>query len=365
MPANSVVVPRREYAPVVLNLMLACGLGGLEQAAFDYHQLLQIAGYRPVSVIQPQAKMRQLFAQAGLEYELLNNWGMYDFFSKWQLTKIIRRYRPVCIITHGSRAAYMTQQARYSDKQPIIAVSHNYKYKRLLESDYIVALTKDMQTAIASESYTYEKIIVIPDAVKPAPVAAVKARDEKVWPERPIIGAMGRFEEEKGYDLLIQALAVLHSSGIECRLVLAGAGSKEKELRSLAQELAVSQWVDFVGWVSGAQKQKFLSNCDVFCVPSRRETFGISMIEAFSYKIPVVASKTQGPMQIAQHGQVMELVDVDDPQALASGLQRMLQDRNYRGKTAESGYNLVQEKYTQSAVAAGLKDFLSRVIVRS
>jgi glycosyltransferase involved in cell wall biosynthesis len=100
---------------------------------------------------------------------------------------------------------------------------------------------------------------------------------------------IGRLETaQKGLDLLLRAWAAA-CERIPGSLVIAGTGPDEQALRALADELAISHRVHFVGWVSGLAKFAMLASARLVAVPSRFETFGIVALEAAAAGTPVVA----------------------------------------------------------------------------
>jgi glycosyltransferase involved in cell wall biosynthesis len=129
-------------------------------------------------------------------------------------------------------------------------------------------------------------------------------------PHTPLVlGAYGRFCDQKGFDILLKAMKNLP----QLTLQLAGRGEDEAKLRQLAQEL---DGVHFMGQVDNVPQ--FLASCDVIVIPSRYEPFGLVCLEALAAGRPVVVSAVDGlPEQLQGCGLV---VPPDDEQALALAL---------------------------------------------
>jgi len=105
---------------------------------------------------------------------------------------------------------------------------------------------------------------------------------------RKYIFALGRFVEEKGFDLLINSFKDI--SHKDLRLVIAGKADHETSYSGMLRKLAVSNNVVLTGFVKGAQLQQLFNNARLFVLPSFHEGLPISLLEAMSYRLPVLVS---------------------------------------------------------------------------
>jgi len=143
--------------------------------------------------------------------------------------------------------------------------------------------------------------------------------------ERPrggtIVG-MGRFTREKGFDLLIRAMARVRAPA---KLILLGEGKDEKNLRSLAEKLGISAKVEFPGFRKNPYPM--LRNASVFVLSSRYEGFPNGLAEAMALGVPCVATRCRtGPEELITDGGNGLLVPVEDPEAMAEAIDRLLGD---------------------------------------
>ena len=115
-----------------------------------------------------------------------------------------------------------------------------------------------------------------------------------------VVGALGRVEHAKGFDLLVKAIAGLSDEKYTLRI--AGEGSALPALKEQAKHL---QNVEFIGHLD--DPTKFLANCDVLVMPSRTEAFGLVCAEAKASGLPVIVSDVDGlPEQVSDCGVVIE-----------------------------------------------------------
>jgi glycosyltransferase involved in cell wall biosynthesis len=132
------------------------------------------------------------------------------------------------------------------------------------------------------------------------------------------IGAVGRLTAQKGFDLLLDAVARLHRRGRVLQVVIAGEGRDEAALRRRASGLPV----EFTGFCSDVPE--LLRGLDVFCLPSRAEALSLALLEAVAHGLPCVTTAV-GDTAAALPGCAL-VVPPDDVDALTAGLDRLLGD---------------------------------------
>lgn len=115
------------------------------------------------------------------------------------------------------------------------------------------------------------------------------------------IFGFGRLEYHKGFDLLIRAFADISHKYQEHILVVGGAGNERNNLESLAQSLSIQNRVYFPGRLSPEQVVQYNQHASIIVIPSRREPFGITVLEALASGNPVIASKIGGIPEAGGH----------------------------------------------------------------
>src|SRR5262249_8325308 len=131
-----------------------------------------------------------------------------------------------------------------------------------------------------------------PVTVLPNPVGAIADCRSSVSVPRPFILAAGRLVDQKGFDVLIRAFALVVPECSDLRLVIAGDGPQARALRDLAAELRLDDRVIFSGTVSGLQG--LMREADAFVLSSRYEGFPNVLLEALACRVPVVATDCPG-----------------------------------------------------------------------
>jgi glycosyltransferase involved in cell wall biosynthesis len=170
------------------------------------------------------------------------------------------------------------------------------------------------------------------------------------------IGALSNFGDRKGIDILIRAFAEVLARGRDARLVLAGNGFEFKKCQALADELGISNKVDWLGWQWDTRA--FFQQIDLFCLPSRNEPFGIVVTEAMQAGLPVVATDTSGPRDIVLPGKTGWIVPVEDVAALTAALAEAIEDPAKAAAYGAAGLERYRTTYSLEAAGRALAEAL-------
>ncbi|MFN5351602.1 MAG: glycosyltransferase [Alphaproteobacteria bacterium] len=170
------------------------------------------------------------------------------------------------------------------------------------------------------------------------------------------IGAIGRLAKEKGFDVLLQAMAILIKENLEVSLVIGGEGAEEKNLKNLAQSLNLSQKVEFLGWVNDLPS--FFEKIDIFIVPSKTEPFGLVFLEAMQYKKPIISSNTDGANDILEDGKTALIFNNGDAKDLANKIKHLLSNKKLQQSFIKNA-SLKLRDYSFKKVQSELQKYLS------
>lgn len=207
------------------------------------------------------------------------------------------------------------------------------------------AVADDLQKRFGAEG-----VRVVPNGVAEVPLGDIK----KV--PRRIVG-VGRLEFNKGFDLLIRALAEVPDAD----LVLVGDGRERESLETLGHSLGLEHRIHFAGILSAVETRRTMAEAGVVVVPSRKESFGLVALEAWSVGTPLVATSICGPANFVTRGVDGLLVDPRDTECLAWAIADVLVDERLArrlvvagqsavlGFTWESVTNAYQEIYAASS----------------
>jgi len=174
---------------------------------------------------------------------------------------------------------------------------------------------------------------------------------------------VGRLENRKGVMDLLKAYRLLRKVGCECRLLLAGAGPLDKQVRRYLLTRRTGD-VELLGRVSEEEKARLFATADVFVAPATgRESFGIVLLEAMASGKPIVASDIHGYRSVVRRGEQGLLVPPGEPRALAGALARVLSDDELRARMGASGLERAKQ-FSWPSVVAKVEAYYDFVIRR-
>ena len=342
--------------------MFAKGLGGIEQAFVDYTKSLLISGHRTICVIRPESMIKDKLLtlknsyQERLQIIEVSNFSKWDFFAKCRLSKIVRQEEINITICHGGRAVELLRYPTKRNKISQVAVAHNYSYKSLIKADYIFSITKNLKNFLVDKGFEEAKIKIIPNCLDVGNLTKISTRRKN----NPIVlGVLSRFEERKGVHNFLKSCAALKANKVNYRAIIAGDGIDKESLQKLRDDLGLNGYVEFIGWVEN--KKDFYKKIDIFCLPSIQEAFGIVLLEAMHFNLPIVATKTSGPSEILEHNKDALLCEVENPGDMALKIREMIESHELADKLQNNANKKLQTKYTLSSIAGLIKNALAEI----
>ena len=197
-------------------------------------------------------------------------------------------------------------------------------------ADRIVVQTKRAGDYFSSK--LQKRICVIPNPVL-LPPDEQEISDKLSSGKRSLI-AMGRLVPQKGFDMLLEAMAKLKDRYPEWTLTILGEGELRSQLESLRNELGLGDRVHLLGRVKNPHV--FLKQADIFIMSSRFEGFPNALCEAMACGLPVISTDCpNGPREIIRDGVDGILVPNEDVSALAVAMERLMCEEKERKRLAE------------------------------
>ncbi len=191
---------------------------------------------------------------------------------------------------------------------------------------------------------------------------------EPVRRSRTVV-AVGRFVEKKGFDDLLDAVALLRAAGDPVRLVLAGAGRCEAALHDRAVALGLQDAVELPGPLPQHEVVDLVRSGAVFAAPcveaadGDRDGLPTVLLEAMALGTPVVSTPVTGVPEAVVDGRTGLLVPQRDPGALAAALRRVLDDDDLARELSKGARALVEQRFDVRDQAAAL-GALTREVAR-
>ncbi len=176
---------------------------------------------------------------------------------------------------------------------------------------------------------------------------------------------VGVISEAKGVLTLLQACNLLVQEGKSfCVHIVGKFESKkfERAVRAFVAQHDLDKYVAFPGVLTGCDKYNAYAAADIFCLPSQFETFGLVIVEALSFSLPVVATQVGGVPAVVEDGVCGFLTPPNDAAILADRLRLLMDDAALRNQIGQRGRRRYLEKFTICTFYENMKHVFHEII---
>lgn len=241
-------------------------------------------------------------------------------------------------------------------------------HKVLKSADTIIATTKSYAKESPFLRRYLEKIVVIPNGINieevTTPVTKKKSREILGLPQdSELILFFGSLVEYKGPDILLKAFKLVKNNFKNVKLIFAGRGHMDQQLKETAKQMKISDDVIFTGFVEDDEKPLYYKAADIFCLPSTTlaESFGIVNLEAMAAGLPIVSSDLGGIPDIVKNGVNGILAKPYDFEMVAEHLTKLLNNEELRQEMGQNGLEMVKN-YTWDEVTTKTEELYKKII---
>ena len=350
----------------VAHLMASPFFGGPERQVLGLAQSLP-AAVQSIFVSFPESGLCQPFLQElhrhGMIAEALEQNSPRLWRSIQELRRTLHKYRVDLLCCHGYKADLLGLPVARQLGLPIVSVSRGWTAAtwkvRLYEivdrfslwmMDRVVCVSEGQARKVRRVGIPAQQVRVIRNAIctdrfaEPDEPGRAFLQSFFPRPRKYLIGSAGRFSPEKGFCHLVTAAAEVIRHEPEAGFLLFGTGPL---VHSLVEQIAQTGLREhFVLADFRADLDRWLSNFDVFALPSHTEGLPNVVLEAFAARVPVVATAVGGTPEVIEEGQNGFLVPAGQPGLLAERLRHLLQDDRLRQTMGMSGYYRVRDHFT-------------------
>ena len=336
----------------LLQAMAGAAQGGAETFFVRLAAGLQRSGETQLALIRRHAERARQLRAAGVEVAEAAFGGVFDRATRRTFQRTIAEWRPTHVLTWMSRATQLCPQGNFVH---LARLGGYYDLKYYRRCDHLVANTRSIAAYAVERGWPPDKVHYLPNFVPDLHGAAPLARAALDTPEdAPLALALGRLHPNKGFDLLLEALAATR----DVHLWLAGEGPQRGLLERRAAELGLAGRVRFLGWRDDVAA--LLASADLLVSSSRHEPLGNVVIEAWSAGVPVVATASDGPAALIEPEETGLVVPIAAA-PLAEAIERLVRDGCLRSRLAEAGRRAFAAQFTEAAVVAAYRGLLDKV----
>ena len=361
----------------LMELCLSPDLGGLELYMVRAAKALDDA-FDVLSVINAAGKLEPYYKESPYRCELLARKGKLSLFgTARKLARIIDREGIEIVHLHWTNDIPVAVLAKLlSKRRPKLVQTRNMTMTRFKNDPYHKLLYRHIDMMLPVTLQVAEQLRrFIPEAVRPRievlymgsdkvdrlPEAEVEAlRGELGMAGQFAVGMVGRINEQKGQHLLIEALAAIDDSAVHAYFV----GHEMKagytaSLEARARELGVQERVHFLGFMKNPHR--FFQACDAVVLASRRETFGLVLIEAMQVGTAVIGPDSGGVLEIIDDGETGLLFENQNPESLAQKIEALFEDAPLREEMAKAGQKKCEAVFSNEKQFKKLREILERL----
>ena len=273
-----------------------------------------------------------------------------DILAVYELIKVFKQEKPDIIHLNSSKMSILGSLAGrlYGKNVKIIYTVHGWvfneplpylikglyyileKWTAKFKNVLITVSDYDRQIAVTKNLAPAEKVITINNGVETLEFYDRAVAREKLQaygplkPPSPVIGTIANLYQTKGLDVLIKAAAIIIKDCPELKFMVIGEGAARPKLESLIRIHNLKNNFILTGAVS--QAARLLKAFDIFVLPSLKEGWPYTLLEAAQAGLPIVATKVGGLPEIIQNGQNGLLVNPGKPAELAAAIMLFFAD---------------------------------------
>jgi len=372
--------------PRILHVINRLAIGGAEvmlldiirnsnRAEFDFHILCPFG----------KAELDERAKSFGIEVHHLaddKSPGRIQLFSDG--VKFIRNLKPDLINTHtrfsdlvglvggwraGIQKRIMTVHAAgmyFLDSRPVHEGMIEY-YVARFAGNYVAVSDAVAGYIHKNGNIPVEKIVTIHNGIDPQRVSQPSTRSRAdirslhaIGENKFLVLSIGRLIYEKGFDILVYEFAELLEKIHDVHLLIAGNGPEEQKLKRVARDLHVAENITFSGTFDNLTDLFCSSDC--YVQPSRQEGFGLTILEAMSNGLPVIASDVGGIPEIIENETNGLLVSVRKCGDLSSAIERIHSDVALREKLLKTGRETSLDKFHISHTARKYEELYRKIL---
>lgn len=327
----------------VLHVIDTAGAGGAETVFKEIAKGVGKGSFESLALIKGDGWLKNALVKDGTSFVERNCKGSLNIGFLIYLVKLIHGNNIDVIHAHLLGSGVYACVAGFITRKPVITTLHGKV--DVSEKENFLWLKLKIITVLS------KYLILVSDSLKEHVNTLVKTNDRKtevvlngvsfprldnnmekpkthfdVYSDRIVVGALGNIRPAKNYRNFIEALALLVDKGVDVQGVIAGDGDNllQRELEQLVKEKGLTDRCKFLGFVSDTTG--YLQSLNVYVMSSLSEGLPLSLIQGMMLGLPIVVTRC-GVEEFLEHEKEGLIVDNDQPQALADGIERAVTER--------------------------------------
>ncbi|MFT6919999.1 MAG: glycosyltransferase involved in cell wall biosynthesis [Cognaticolwellia sp.] len=351
----------------IAHMLILPIMAGSQQISFDILKNLDSNKYEKYIIVghsdnKSSLEFYEAFRAAGVEIiivdELKRSIGIHDVFVIKKLMQIMQEYKFDIVHTHSTKSAIVGRlAARFVGIKKIVHTVHGISFhkeepilKRTIYymAEFFSSFFGDFNIVVNKcylKYYWYlpkDRCFNIYNGVDFSKLNCIKKKNNEVLKTCRIL-FMGRLDRSKDPITFLKAINVLAKDNLKIEAWIGGIGELEQECIAFVNENNLNDNVKFLGWVT--DKSSIYNSCDILCVPSIFEAFGLVFVEAGYFNLPVVSTTVGGIPEVVKDTVTGYLIPPKDYIQLASKLSDLSNDIQKRIRFGRNAYEYVTKEF--------------------
>ena len=345
----------------VAQIMLSSDLGGAERSYIEIVRCLALQQFKILTIGIRGGRAEQYFlGKENICVKNISCLNSYDYSAVVQILYHLKTFNPNLIHCHLARATKFGSLAGKVLSIPVVSKTHN-----LVNPKYYRNTTKIIVTTDAQRKHMIDNGFQEGHLVKIPNFQSSKNIENKniIGKKKPsgdhfVVKSLGRFVKKKGFDNLIKAIVNLRNEGVAVSLSLAGAGPEKNTLQRLIDGSGHSKEITIMNWIDDINT--YLNDADLFVLSSLEEPFGLVILDAMSMCIPILATKTQGPLEVLNN-ELAYFLETPDCVEIARQIKKVMRDPTRFSKAIKANKEF-KNKYSSEAVIPMYRKLYSELL---
>lgn len=230
--------------------------------------------------------------------------------------------------------AWAFNEPRTLWQKPIIKF---FVWLTIFLSHRTICVSDKTRSQVASWPFVQNKLVVVKNGITPFELTPRT--------EHPLtVGTLAELHKVKGLDILLKAWNKFHKKHPKAKLIIMGTGEEKENLKAQARELGITDSVSLKGYVENAKR--YLSDFDIFVLPSRSEAMPYTLLEAGLAGLPVIATSVGGVPEVIENGANGILIPPENSEVLFSSLVLLAEDEELRKRLGANLKASIQEDFS-------------------
>lgn len=356
----------------ILHICSARLIGGGERYLADLSNAISERGHDVFIALAPDAPLADELSAVPKDNILFSRMrNALDIFSAFELADFVRRNDIEIIHAHLARDYSLAAIAARLAKKPFVLTRHvlfplSKLHKFVLKNvGGIVAPSNAIADALEKQNlFQPDKITIIRYGIDVGRFSQVEKTRNEIF----TVGTIGHLAPIKGHDVFVRAAEIVLKKRENIRFVIVGedksaSGKNRRELEDLIAGLDLKSKIELAGWTDDVRP--FLQTFDLFVSAARAEAFGLVIVEAMLFGLPVVATSSEGAQEIIEDGASGILIPNEDAAVLAKAILELFDDKDKRERLIKNGRRRALEHFSLERMVSKTEEFYRRVLEKT